>query len=683
MQNHLNKIFLAISAFILLTLPLHAQRDGIDQEVREFGNKSLTSPEALELSRKFIQLDSTYYVGYFFEGGHRVQRAADKRGYRGAIKPLKKALELIEKDYGWQIVRYTNFQNYYAAFQRQRDYCRIVEFLQDCYQKNDQPGEAVKLMHRLNKKLLVLEFMGSPYSTLSWIYHRNRMHYEKHDFLKPSIQENVDQAMLFLDSIQAVNNRNFPHIRNWFPGAESIFKGFQNEIYHYRQLMHSYLVNIDSAEYYSEKMRQIDRLSYNNYGNLQFVKADFDKAIFNYEYRKNQGDFGDKRLREYDYMLASIYNFRGEPEKGIELIKSTIGEVGPTPGYGWYNLSLARSYHYSGQVEKSVRHQERASKFEELHIGTTHGAVMYDRSNLILKYLNLTQQIKQIMFEDGSFWMSLKKVFRLVNLYLERKSTHLLVTSQLAADPERDMVTYNIFASENLIFYDELWPMIKDFNAKFFIEKFKKKLEKDQRPKVKKYYNYYIGRFHLEEGETEEALSYFEKVMEDTSLHPINEKLLIARTHEAMALAYDEADKTAESDEQMMEMMKIYPQLIPFSELKMKFHLHVERNEKDSLAHIAEGLANIGLDWQEEEDDEHYPSLTVKLEEQKEHVKVNIKVKRKGNVTMNKDIVLSKNEKDLHKEIIYTVFEIKTGDDDDEETLEDAKDKLEAIEIDS
>ncbi|MGB0525363.1 MAG: hypothetical protein ACPGJS_20480 [Flammeovirgaceae bacterium] len=637
---------------------LVAQRDGIDKLVDEY-RKSFNNPEALELSRKFIQLDSTYYMGYYFEGAYRFNRAADKRGYRGAIKPLKKALELIEKDYGWQIVRYTSFQNYYAAFKRQRDYCNIVDFLQTSYQNIEMPKEAVEMLHQLNKKLLILEFRGSPYSTLAWIYHRNRMHYEKHHFLKPSIQENVDQALLFLDSIQRVNNRNFPHIRNWFPGHAEIFKSFQNEIYHYRQMMHSYLINIDSAEYYSKKMKDIGRLSYNNYGNLQFVKGDFDKAIFNYEYRQNQGDFGDKRFREYDYMLASIYNFRGEPKKGIDLIKRTIAEVGPTPGYGWYNFSLARSYYYSGQVEKSMKHQERAGKFEDLHIGTTHGEVMYSRTNLVLKYLNLSQQIKQIIFEDSFFWLSLKKVFKLVNLYLERKSTHLLITSQLAADPERDMVTYNIFASENLIFYDELWPMIKDFNAQFFIEKFKNKIEEDQRPKVKKYFNYYIGKFHLEEGETAEAKRYFEKVLADTSLDAVNEKLLLARTHEALAELYDEEDNENKRDEEMIEFMKIYPQLVPFSEQKMKFHLKVERAELDTLASIEKALTNLSLDWQETEDDKHYPTLTVTLEDADDNVKVNIKMKRQGNVTMNKDIVLRKRDGDLHKAIIYTVFEIR------------------------
>lgn len=672
MKNHINKVVFAALALLLITMQAFAQRDGIDKMANEY-RKGFKHPEALELSRKFIQLDSNYYLGHYFEGAYRFERSADKRGYRGAIRPLKKALELIEKDYGWQVVRYTNFQNYYAAFQRQRHYCNIIEHLQTSYQNIEEPAEAVKLLHQLKEKLLILEFQGSPYSTLAWIYHRNRMEFDNHDFLEPSIQGNVNQAMSFLDSIQGVNNRNFPHIRNWFPGHEQIFKSFQNEIYHYRQMMHSYLLNIDSAEYYSKKMRDIGRLSYNNYGNLQFVKADFDQAIFNYEYRKNEGDFGDKRLREYDYMLAAIYNFRGEPKKGIDLIKGTIAEVGPTPGYGWYNYSLARSYYYSGQVDKSIKYQERGRKFEDLHIGTTHGESMYSRTGLILKYLNLSQQIKQIVFEDKYFWTSLKKIFKLVNLYLERKSTHLLITSQLAADPERDMVTYNIFASENLIFYDELWPMIQDFNAQFFIEKFKKKLATDQRPKVKKYFNYYIGRFHLEEGEPEEAKAYFEKVLADTSLDAVNEKLLLARTHEAMAMMYDDEDKENERDKQLIEFMKIYPQLVPFSDLKMKFHLQVERAEVDTLAAIETGIRNFALDWQEEADEQHYPTLVVKLEDIKDNVKVNIKVKRQGNTTMNKDIVLRKRDGKLHESIIYTVFEI--GLEAEEEKKEE-KDKV-------
>ncbi len=53
--------------------------------------------DALPRSREFIRLDSTYYVGHYYEGMYKYDRAADYLGYKNAIQPLKKALLLFEK----------------------------------------------------------------------------------------------------------------------------------------------------------------------------------------------------------------------------------------------------------------------------------------------------------------------------------------------------------------------------------------------------------------------------------------------------------------------------------------------------------------------------------------------------------------------------------------------------------
>lgn len=656
MQKHIIKTAFFVFFSILCTFSSFGQRKAIDKIANQ-ARVSFEDPEALRLARKFIQMDSTYYMGYYYEGAYRYYRSADERGYKSAIKPLKKALALLEKDYGWRIVRYTDRRLMFDAFEIQRQYCSIINLLQTSYRNIERPAEAVELLHQYKDKLLVVEFAGSPYANLAWIYHRNRMSFENYDFLKPSIEENVSQADLFLDSISGVNNRNIPHLKRMLRNPDEIFKDLYNSIYHYKQIIHSYRLNIDSAEYYSEKMRGVDRLSYNNYGNFQFVKGDFKKATENYKLAKeNKSD--DKRFREFDYMQSAIHNFRGEPDKGAKLIKNTLEEVGPTPGYGWYNLGLARSYYYLGDLTKSKLHQNRASKFEELHIGTTHGEVMYERSNMVLNYLNLTREMKKIMLEDRYFWLSIKKVFRLVKMYLERKSLHLLIASQLSADPEREMVTYNIFASENLVFYDEIWPLIKDFNASFFINKFSTKIEEDQRDRVKKYFHYYIGRFHHQEDDLEEAKTHLNLVLADTSLDAINERLLIARTQEALAMVYDEADEEEAKDQAMMEMLKAYPQLVPFSEVAAKLHLKVNHNQSERLANIEANMADMNFDWQDSEDDARYPTISINLEEEEENIKVKLKMMRNGNVVMNKTLLFKDFEKNIHQKIIYTIFEI-------------------------
>ncbi len=56
--------------------------------------------DVLPRSREFIRLDSTYYVGHYYEGMYKYERAADYLGFKNCITPLKKALLLYEKDFG-------------------------------------------------------------------------------------------------------------------------------------------------------------------------------------------------------------------------------------------------------------------------------------------------------------------------------------------------------------------------------------------------------------------------------------------------------------------------------------------------------------------------------------------------------------------------------------------------------
>src|SRR5215831_3000630 len=56
--------------------------------------------DALPRSREFLRLDSTYYVGWMYEGMYKYDRSTDYLGYKNAVIPLQKAFDLIDKDYG-------------------------------------------------------------------------------------------------------------------------------------------------------------------------------------------------------------------------------------------------------------------------------------------------------------------------------------------------------------------------------------------------------------------------------------------------------------------------------------------------------------------------------------------------------------------------------------------------------
>ena len=101
------KTYLFFGFFLVGMFASMAQRIEIDRLEREFRGK-YNSRKAYELSQKMIQLDSTYYVGHFFEANYRYFRASDKRGYESAIKSLTKAVDLLEEGFPRALKRSTN-----------------------------------------------------------------------------------------------------------------------------------------------------------------------------------------------------------------------------------------------------------------------------------------------------------------------------------------------------------------------------------------------------------------------------------------------------------------------------------------------------------------------------------------------------------------------------------------------
>src|ERR1700733_7267258 len=61
--------------------------------------EDVNGEDALPRSREFKRIDSTYYVGWMFEGAYKFNHAADYLGYKNAAVPLERALSLMEHDY--------------------------------------------------------------------------------------------------------------------------------------------------------------------------------------------------------------------------------------------------------------------------------------------------------------------------------------------------------------------------------------------------------------------------------------------------------------------------------------------------------------------------------------------------------------------------------------------------------
>src|SRR4051812_30663183 len=98
----MNKLFQYILTITCLSIApsAFAQNTATRYEIdAKRSGVSMYDKDALPRSREFIRLDSTYYVGWMFEGLYRYLKASDYIGYKTSINPLKKALFLLEKDY--------------------------------------------------------------------------------------------------------------------------------------------------------------------------------------------------------------------------------------------------------------------------------------------------------------------------------------------------------------------------------------------------------------------------------------------------------------------------------------------------------------------------------------------------------------------------------------------------------
>lgn len=625
-------IKLLLGFFFLGLLAAYGQRIEIDRLERDFKGK-YSSRKSYELSQKMIQLDSTYYVGHFFEANYRFYRASDKRGFETAIKSLEKAIDLLEKDFPRKLKRSTNINTYINQYQFQRKYTFLIYLLSKSYEYIDKPGESIKVVRRLQKRKFICNFGINAYSNISWIYLRNRMYSpEKYDFLKPTIEENLETASKYADSIKTSDRYNQRYLDVWWPDyANSALMSY----YHYKNLIYSHQIKLDSAEYFSQQLKKHDRLSYNNYGNLQFIQAKYEAAEESYETARENDNYDKKSVKEFDYMQSAIKIFQNDMSSSKSIIDESIKNLGIAPGFGWNNIALSRAYYYSGDLKKSKELRDKAANFKEIHVNSTWGEVAYNRNTLLFKYLYHKKSINEIQFRDANYWYKPNKLYQISKHHFKQENAHLLLTSELSADPERFIGYYNLFASENNIFFDEIWELIKYFNPDYFIEIFKKKLIEDERERIHKYFNYFIAQFYLEDGEYDKAIQQFKSILKSEYLDPTNEKLLIARINEGLSKAYLEKDNTISANEQLLAFYINFPQLVPYSSLKMKFNLEVTNSNLTlEEEEIIEELKNSNIEWVE--NDSNWPTLIINfIKKDKDHnityqVEVDSEIKFEG-----------------------------------------------------
>ncbi len=534
---------------------------------------NMNSDDALPRSREFIRIDSSYYVGWMYEGAYKYNHAADYAGYKNAEEPLERALRQIERDYAPELrTRTKNVLQYIQNYNRQIDYSIIVNYLNQCYLNTDQPDKVFALMHRYLKWNFQRDFFDA-YDYLMWVTHRNRYYTsDKYFFLKNSIAANEALANRYLDSALNRIRRNARfNVGIYNPGYD---KNDYLGVYHYKSMLWAYQFKIDSAEKYFNLLRNTPFFPHNNYATFKSVIGDFAAAEEEYRLARDQ-DPGDKRLQEWAYYSSILDIYKGLPKRGELLMKDMIMANGSTPGFGWYNIALARCLHYDGQISESERHNERAASFKELHIGTTLSQSQYDFSIQLIKLMNMESNYELQRFENKSWWYNPGTLSSMSKLMAERYMQEFLIINSFAQNPERDQVIYRLFSTESTISWDEVFQLVKNFSANFFIRKFRASAENDPRPAIRKYFRLTVARLQVQEGNFKDAQPELLRLARDPSVDKIYEKLYLARCYEALARCADGLNQPVQRDQWLYRLFQIYPQLIPFSGMKMPMQLQV------------------------------------------------------------------------------------------------------------
>ncbi len=567
-----------------------AQRANIDAK-RAIEN--IYSDDALPRSREFKRTDSTYYVGWMFEGIYKFNHAADYHGFKNAAATLEKALFLLERDYGHALkTRTDDIMKLLPVYNLQIDFTIITNALVHAYGNTDEPEKAVPILRRAVDYNFQREYYLDPYNMLAWFVHRNRFYtHEKYSFLKNNIDENEALANSYLDSGMHRIEKNKRINSNLFPPGYIATE--KNGVYHYKNILYAYNFKIDSANYYFDLMRKNGRLPHNNYANFKSICGDFRTAMAEYKIASQQ-DAGDKRLQEWAYFTSILDIYRAQPKQGAALARNMIKAGGSTPGYGWYNIALARSLTYDGQVEQAERYAKRASEFKELHIGTTLGQSHYDFSLQLINLVNKEQELQREKFENRNWWYNPKVLASIAGKLTDKYLQQFLIINQFAQNPERERVIYKLFSTENVVTWDEIWYLIRDFSTRYFLKRFIKEAATDKRQYITKYFEFFTARLMMEQGKYADASVKLKTILRDPNIDAEYEQLFIARVYQALAACADEQKHNAERDKWLYELYETYPQLLPFSGLQMNMILHTSG---DVDMEVVDRLKDCNINW--------------------------------------------------------------------------------------
>jgi hypothetical protein len=556
---------------------------------------SPTDKDALPRGREFIRLDSTYYVGWMYQGLYLHDRSVDITGYQRALPLLRKAFLLMEKDYsGLLTTLYNDPMVYMQNNVRYNDYLTMARALREGYEYTETPDSAMWVLNIVERKNFKRDFL-TIHGTKAWIIHRNRFYTNKDfGFLGNSVIENEQKALQACYDGFGYIQKNAAKNNLWFGEYQSQYD--RQFIYHYLALIHCYLKNYDSSNYYYQQMAESGTISWNNYGSMKAEIGEFGEAIDLYNRDKYKYG-GIKALMEPYYYLPMLSIYAGKPNEAMDMAKEAITFSNSSPGFGWYNLALARGYLYDGQLDSAWHTIEKAANFKEVHIGTTLTQPQYDFTVGLLRLVWYSKKLELTKFLHKNWWYHPRWLYEVAALQAQKYTHEYVLANQLALNPERARIIYDLFCGESTVSYDEIYYLMERFSPIYFSNLMKSYAVSDPREKIKPYFELYHARLLWHHKHFEDGGKLFNELLNKTKVDSTHEKLFMARLYEGLwmkAAQEKNADKALQFQQLLFEH---FPNLVPFSPVPFSIKLEEKGMNDDVTKQILQELKQANIDF--------------------------------------------------------------------------------------
>ena len=172
-----------------------------------------------------------------------------------------------------------------------------------------------------------------------------------------------------------------------------------------------------------------------------------------------------------------------------------------------------------------------------------------------------------------------------------------IVVNELAYNPERDRLVYDLFCSESTTTFDEAWYLLKDFSPTFFEKKYEDYQRTDKRENIQRYFKLFAAKFEWENNNKVDAKKDYEYIAKTALLDTSNEKLFLGRLYEGLIKAYDATDDEYNYNNYQHFYFEEFPQLAPFSGIKMKMKLNTSGVDDAVTQDVIKDIKDCNIDF--------------------------------------------------------------------------------------